>query len=318
MALVDIAQPQVALALIGVIIIGLMLYFNVKGAILWGILITWGWASLRSSRLVCGEPRGRRVFALPSGSFLPNFAALGDTAFKFDFSFMLNNTVEFAVIVFAFLFVDLFDTVGTLIGVAAKGNMLDKDGKLPRVGRALMADAIGTVAGACLGTSTVTSYVESSAGVAEGGRTGLTSLTTAAMFILSLFLWPVFGAIPSFATAPGAHHRGPVHDVQRAEGEVRGRYGRRAGRFCGHHHDAVHLFHRQRHHVRHPDMDVPEDLPRQGQGHPPRDVGRVCAVRAAHRHALLLKFRHFSPRLCAGAFFVHYSPFACSLHAPIC
>ena len=93
-------------------------------------------------------------------------------------------------------------SVGTLIGVAAKGNMLDKDGKLPRVGRALMADAIGTVAGACLGTSTVTSYVESSAGVAEGGRTGLTSLTTAAMFILSLFLWPVFGAIPSFATAP--------------------------------------------------------------------------------------------------------------------
>ena len=128
--------------------------------------------------------------------------ALGDIAFKFDFSFMLNNTVEFAVIVFAFLFVDLFDTVGTLIGVAAKGNMLDKDGKLPRVGRALMADAIGTVAGACLGTSTVTSYVESSAGVAEGGRTGLTSLTTAVMFILSLFLWPVFGAIPSFATAP--------------------------------------------------------------------------------------------------------------------
>ena len=106
------------------------------------------------------------------------------------------------VILSAFLFVDLFDTVGTLIGVAAKGNMLDKDGKLPRVGRALMADAIGTVAGACLGTSTVTSYVESSAGVAEGGRTGLTSLTTAAMFILSLFLWPVFGAIPSFATAP--------------------------------------------------------------------------------------------------------------------
>ena len=91
---------------------------------------------------------------------------------------------------FAFLFVDLFDTVGTLIGVAAKGNLLDKDGKLPRVGRALMSDAIGTVAGACLGTSTVTSYVESSAGVAEGGRTGLTALTTAALFILSLFLWP--------------------------------------------------------------------------------------------------------------------------------
>ena len=314
-ALGDIAQPQVALALIGVIIIGLMLYFNVKGAILWGILITWGLGIIAQfTGWYAVNPEAGVYSLLPSGSFLPNFAALGDTAFKFDFSFMLNNTVEFAVIVFAFLFVDLFDTVGTLIGVAAKGNMLDKDGKLPRVGRALMADAIGTVAGACLGTSTVTSYVESSAGVAEGGRTGLTSLTTAVMFILSLFLW----RHPQLRHCSGAHHRGPVHDVQRAEGEVRGRYGRRAGRFCGHHHDAVHLFHRQRHHVRHPDMDVPEDLPRQGQGHPPRDVGRVRAVRAAHRHALLLKFRHFSPRLCAGAFFVHYSPFACSLHAPIC
>ena len=202
-ALGDIAQPQVALALIGVIIIGLMLYFNVKGAILWGILITWGLGIIAQfTGWYAVNPEAGVYSLLPSGSFLPNFAALGDTAFKFDFSFMLNNTVEFAVIVFAFLFVDLFDTVGTLIGVAAKGNMLDKDGKLPRVGRALMADAIGTVAGACLGTSTVTSYVESSAGVAEGGRTGLTSLTTAVMFILSLFLWPVFGAIPSFATAP--------------------------------------------------------------------------------------------------------------------
>ena len=183
--------------------IGLMLYFNVKGAILWGILITWGLGIIAQfTGWYAVNPEAGVYSLLPSGSFLPNFAALGDTAFKFDFSFMLNNTVEFAVIVFAFLFVDLFDTVGTLIGVAAKGNMLDKDGKLPRVGRALMADAIGTVAGACLGTSTVTSYEKSSAGVAEGGRTGLTSLTTAAMFILSLFLWPVFGAIPSFATAP--------------------------------------------------------------------------------------------------------------------
>ena len=166
-ALGDIAQPQVALALIGVIIIGLMLYFNVKGAILWGILITWGLGIIAQfTGWYAVNPEAGVYSLLPSGSFLPNFAALGDTAFKFDFSFMLNNTVEFAVIVFAFLFVDLFDTVGTLIGVAAKGNMLDKDGKLPRVGRALMADAIGTVAGACLGTSTVTSYVESSAGVA--------------------------------------------------------------------------------------------------------------------------------------------------------
>ena len=121
---------------------------------------------------------------------------------NFDFAFVASHFAQFAVIVFAFLFVDLFDTVGTLIGVAAKGNLLDKDGKLPRVGKALMADAIGTVTGACLGTSTVTSFVESSAGVAEGGRTGLTAVTTGALFLLSMFLWPVFGAIPSFATAP--------------------------------------------------------------------------------------------------------------------
>lgn len=203
----DLGSPQVALALIGVIIIGIMLYFNIKGAILWGILITWVlgiFAELGGWYVVDVEAGVYSVIPQIDGiqSFLPSFGALGDVAFKFDFSWVANNIVNFATIVFAFLFVDLFDTVGTLIGVAEKGNLLDKDGKLPRVGKALMADAIGTVAGACLGTSTVTSYVESSAGVAEGGRTGLTSFTTAILFILAMFLWPVFGAIPSFATAP--------------------------------------------------------------------------------------------------------------------
>lgn len=206
-ALGDLAQAPVALAMIGVIITGVMLYFDVKGAILWGILSTWvlgivaqftGWYVV--------DPAAGTFSVLPVatgiGDFLPNFAALGETAFKFDFAFVASHFAQFAVIVFAFLFVDLFDTVGTLIGVAAKGNLLDKDGKLPRVGKALMADAIGTVTGACLGTSTVTSFVESSAGVAEGGRTGLTAATTGALFLLSMFLWPVFGAIPSFATAP--------------------------------------------------------------------------------------------------------------------
>jgi len=206
-ALGDVSTAPVALALIGVLIIGIMFYFNVKGAILWGILITWvlgifaelgGW--------YVPNPDAGVYSVIPHitgiGDFLPNFGALGDTAFKFDFSYVAENFVNFLVIVFAFLFVDLFDTVGTLIGVASKGNMLDQDGKLPRVGKALMADAVGTVVGACLGTSTVTSYVESSAGVAQGGRTGLTSLTTAALFLLSLFLWPIFGVIPSFATAP--------------------------------------------------------------------------------------------------------------------
>lgn len=206
-ALGDIASAPVALALIGVLIIGALLYFNIKGAILWGIIGTWilGIIAELAGWYVPNIEAG--VFSvipnITSGAdFLPNFNALADTAFKFDFSYVAENFMGFLVIVFAFLFVDLFDTVGTLIGVASKGNMLDKDGKLPRVGRALMADAVGTVAGACLGTSTVTSYVESSAGVAQGGRTGLTSITTAVLFLLSLFLWPIFGAIPGFATAP--------------------------------------------------------------------------------------------------------------------
>ena len=110
--------------------------------------------------------------------------------------------IEFLVITFSFLFVDLFDTVGTLIGVASKGNLLDEDGNLPRAKQALMSDALGTMAGACLGTSTVTSFVESSAGVASGGRTGLTSVTTAVLFIIALFFSPIFLAIPAFATTP--------------------------------------------------------------------------------------------------------------------
>ena len=122
--------------------------------------------------------------------------------FEFDFSWISGNIINFLVIVFSFLFVDLFDTVGTLIGVASKGNLLDENGNLPKAKGALMADACGTVLGACLGTSTVTSYVESSAGVANGGRTGLASVVTAGFFLLSLFFAPVFLAIPSFATTP--------------------------------------------------------------------------------------------------------------------
>ena len=110
--------------------------------------------------------------------------------------------LELLVIVFAFLFVDLFDTLGTLVGVSTKAGMLDKDGKLPKIKGALLADAVGTTAGAVLGTSTVTTFVESASGVAEGGRTGLTAVTTAVLFALSLLLSPIFLAIPSFATAP--------------------------------------------------------------------------------------------------------------------
>ena len=135
-------------------------------------------------------------------SFDGGFAPTAPTMFAFDFSYVSGHLIDFAVIVFSFLFVDLFDTAGTLIGVASKANLLDKDGNLPKVGGALMSDAIGTVVGACMGTSTVTSYVESSAGVAQGGRTGLTAVTAAGLFIVALFFSPIFIAIPGFATTP--------------------------------------------------------------------------------------------------------------------
>ena len=200
-ALGDIATPQVALALLGFIIIAILHHYKVSGYILIGIFATWilgmiaqkvGWYQVNVEEGVYS------LFPSFSGGMLPAAPNL----FKFDFSYVTNHVMEFVVIVFSFLFVDLFDTVGTVIGVADKGNMLDKDGNLPRVGAALMADAVGTVAGACLGTSTVTSYVESSAGVAQGGRTGLTALTTGVLFLVALVLSPIFLAIPSFATTP--------------------------------------------------------------------------------------------------------------------
>lgn len=202
-ALGDVSSPQVVLAFVGLIIIGIMWHFKVKGAILWGILITWVLG-------IIAELTGWYAVNVEAGvySLIPNFSngilppSMGSTFFKFDFSFATQHIVDFAAIVFAFLFVDLFDTVGTLIGVADQGGLLTKDGKLPKAGAALMSDAVGTVAGACLGTSTVTSYVESTAGVAEGGRTGLTAISTAVMFVLALFLSPIFLAIPSFATTP--------------------------------------------------------------------------------------------------------------------
>ena len=198
------SSPQVVLAIVGILIIGVLWHYKVKGAILWGILATW---ILGIIAQLCGW----YVVDIDAGvySLIPSFTAesflppsLAPTFFKFDFGYVASNAVNFAVIVFAFLFVDLFDTVGTLIGVASEGNLLDEEGNLPRAGKALMADAIGTVGGAMLGTSTVTSYVESTTGVAEGGRTGLTAVSAAVMFILALFLSPIFLAIPSFATTP--------------------------------------------------------------------------------------------------------------------
>lgn len=200
----DLGSPQVVLAIVGLLIIGVLHHFKVKGDILIGILATWVLGIL-------AELVGWYVVDIEAGvySLIPslswdaikaNFAA--PALFQFDFAFIKDNFMAFAVVLFTFLYTDIFDTVGTLIGVAQKGDLLEEDGSLPRAGGALMADAVGTVAGACLGTSTVTSYVESSAGVAAGGRTGLTALTTGILFLIAIPFAPIFLAIPGFATTP--------------------------------------------------------------------------------------------------------------------
>lgn len=203
-ALGNFGRPEVALCLIGILVIAVMNHYNVKGSILWGILITWvlGIIAQLTGWYVVDPDAGEAslIPSLSASSFIP--PSISSTFCKFDFAWIGSHVSEFVVIVFSFLFVDMFDTIGTVIGVAEKADLLDEDGNLPRVGRVLMADAIGTVAGSMLGTSTVTSFVESSSGVAEGGKTGLTAMTTGILFLVALFLSPIFLAIPSFATAP--------------------------------------------------------------------------------------------------------------------
>lgn len=191
----------VLLAIIGIIITGVLVAKNIKGNILWGILITWLLGIIcQFTGLYVPNPDLGYYSLLPDFSSGISIPSLSPIFAKFSLEGI--PILEFIVIVFAFLFVDLFDTLGTLIGVSAKADMLDKDGKLPRIKGALMADAVATTAGAVLGTSTTTTFVESASGVTEGGRTGLTAITTAILFGLSLFLSPIFLAIPSFATAP--------------------------------------------------------------------------------------------------------------------
>ena len=191
----------VLLAMLGILVTAYLMVKQVKGGILWGILITW------LMGIVC-ELAGFYVPNPDIGTFsvLPDFSQgfgiqdMSPTFMKLDFSKVFS--LEFGTVVFAFLFVDMFDTLGTLIGVAQKANMLDKEGKLPHIRGALLADAVGTCAGAMFGTSTTTTFVESASGVAAGGRTGLTAVVAGILFGLSLFLAPIFLAIPSFATAP--------------------------------------------------------------------------------------------------------------------
>ena len=189
------------LALIGVLVICVLMVKKVKGNILLGIVITWGLGILcQFAGLYVPDPANGFYSLLPDFSSGFGIPSLAPTFLKMDFSKVLSG--EFLVVIFAFLFVDMFDTLGTLIGVASKADMLDEEGKLPRISGALLADAVGTSVGAALGVSTTTTFVESASGVTEGGRTGLTSVTSALLFGLSLFLSPIFLAIPSFATAP--------------------------------------------------------------------------------------------------------------------
>ena len=191
----------VLLALIGVLVTAILLAKNVKGGILWGILITWILGILcQLTHLYVPNADLGYYSLLPDFSNGISVPSMMPTFMKMDFSIVFS--LDSVVIMFAFLFVDMFDTLGTLIGVASKADMLDKDGKLPRIKGALLSDAVGTTVGAMCGTSTVTTFVESASGVAEGGRTGLTSLVAAVLFGLSLLLSPIFLAIPSFATAP--------------------------------------------------------------------------------------------------------------------
>lgn len=191
------------LCVIGLFVIAILHTKNVKGSILIGIVVTWVLG------MIC-QAAGIYVIDAENGfySLFPSWSSfdltsIGETfgqCFKADVSSI--NVLDFVVIIFAFLFVDMFDTLGTLIGVANKADMLDEDGKLPNIKQALLADAVATSAGAVLGTSTTTTFVESSSGVAEGARTGLASVVTGFLFLVAIFLSPIFVAIPGFATAP--------------------------------------------------------------------------------------------------------------------
>jgi len=192
------------LALIGVIITAILLVKKVKGGILLGIFATWILGIIAE---LCGiyvpNADAGMYSTIPSAFISFDLSSFGLTfgqVFKADFASI--DWLNFIVVMFAFLFVDIFDTLGTLIGVSSKADFLDKDGKLPKIKGALFADAIATTLGAIFGTSTTTTYVESASGVTAGGRTGLTAIVTGLLFLLSMFFSPLFLAIPSFAIAP--------------------------------------------------------------------------------------------------------------------
>ncbi len=199
-AMGNFTSPTVIITIIGVIIIVVLSKKNVRGAILWGIVastaLAWVYATI--------SPEAAANYGIGTPQGILKFESIAPIAGKLDFSYLTDSTRiwEFLTIILTFLFVDFFDTVGTLVGVASKVGMVDKDGKVKNAGRALLVDAVGTTVGAFLGTSTVTTYVESSAGVAEGARTGLASVVTGILFLIAMFFSPLFIAIPAAATAP--------------------------------------------------------------------------------------------------------------------
>ena len=184
----DTADPGVLLALAGIIITGVLLIFRLRGALIAGMVVV----------TLAGIPLG--ITRLPEGSIVTAPPSIHSTFMVFDFSSFLHP--DMIAVVFTFLFVDVFDTVGTLVGVCSRANLLNEKGEVPRAKQALLSDALGTVAGAMLGTSTVTSYIESASGISAGGRTGLTTLVVALLFLLALFFYPLFNMIPAIATAP--------------------------------------------------------------------------------------------------------------------
>jgi adenine/guanine/hypoxanthine permease len=204
----SLSSGPVLVAIIGLVVIGILHAFKVKGSLLIGILA----ATIAGIPLGVTNLEGFRLFSAP--------ASLSPILFQFEWASIL--TFEMFAVLFTFLMVDMFDTVGTLVGVSTKAGMLSAEGKVPRVKQALLADAIGTTVGACLGTSTVTTYVESAAGVEEGGRTGLTALTTAVLFLLAIFFSPLFLVIPGAATAPalimvGLFMMSPIKEIELSE-----------------------------------------------------------------------------------------------------
>lgn len=200
----NITSNTAIVALIGLILTAILTAYNIKGGILIGIIAT----------TIIGIPFGVTQFS----GFASMPPSLAPTFAKFQFGEVFAHFPDFLIVMFTFLFVDMFDTVGTLIGCAGKADMIQEDGTLPNCKEALFADAVGTTVGAVLGTSTVTTFVESSTGVVEGGRTGATAVVTAVLFVLSLFLSPLFLSIPSAATAPalilvGFFMMSPVKDI---------------------------------------------------------------------------------------------------------